>query len=136
MYNWAKELARSNRDRAKEAKELLRRQAILARPPKVVRLTQFQIWENTMVAVGATFPDGEPIDQMYSWMQEHNVTMEQVDKSVNRYERVKHGLSGYMKEMWDGAQSDAMADAKIVARDGSPFYDIADGVIIPRINPY
>ncbi len=61
-------------------------------------------------AVSVTFPDGDPIDYVSSWMDQNNVTMDDVDKAFKKIERKTYHR--YLGDMWEGLARDSLYDAK------------------------
>lgn len=138
---WERELAAANRakdkarrDEVKRQKELARELAALAKPKRVL---QSAIWDEVETAIGASFPDGDPIDHLYRWMDRNKITIEQIDRAVNRYAKVKNGMYGYLAMLWSDRQADELADAKVgVPYENNAFWFIQDGKVVPHDNPW
>ena len=138
---WERELAASNRAKAKAAREQMVRQNEMSRKLAAaglkVKMTQADMWMRVDLAIGQSFPDGDPIDDLGPWMERHNVSIEQIDRAVNRFAKIKTGMYGYLAMLWNDRQADEMADAKVgVPYENNAFWFIQDGKVVPYDNPW
>lgn len=68
-----------------------------------------EIWNKFQTAVGDAFPDGDPIGRMAHWMNQNNLTMDDIDAAVREYADVD--AYTYLQNMWDDHAADAEHDA-------------------------
>jgi len=130
LDHWAARKGKENRARMKAAKE----------KAQLLRLAerQFQIWQKAILAIANSFPDGDPIDHLTPYMERNDITMQEVDAAVNRYEKTRGGFYGWLAAMWDDTAADHIYDAKNgYIEPNSVFYSVADnGSIEPSDNPW
>lgn len=94
------------------------------------RVSAWDIWEKFQRVFGDSFPDGDPMDSMWPWMQRNGVTMEQLDSAVRKYSSSKSS-SDYLADAWDEHAKGALHDAA----DGH-YGDSYDGQWFTRSNPW
>lgn len=74
-----------------------------------------EIWTKFQQAVDASFPDGDPFDRIGPWMQQHGLTIDDLDRAVAHFNGDHETAHSYLSSMWDehasGAEHDAMMGA-------------------------
>lgn len=80
-----------------------------------------EIWSKFVQAVGDSFPDGDPFDRIGPWMQQHGLTIDDLDRAVadSSDHRTAHD---YLASMWDDYSRDAEHDA-IMGAHGQTYDD-------------
>lgn len=76
-------------------------------------------------AISSSFPDGEPLDRVESFLRLHDLDIKDVDRVMKRFE--KNTYTGYLADMWDDFAADSVADAKAELARGqvpqeTPFF--------------
>ena len=70
----------------------------------------WDLWTRFEAAVSSSFPDGDPIGQIASYMRHQRLTIDDLDAAVK-----EHGgadsAHGYLAQMWDDLSADAEHDA-------------------------
>ncbi len=139
--DWAKILAKKNRDRialekriAKERKDLEKVRPV--RVAKPIKPSQDLIWRKVVDVIGNSFPDGDPIDYLIPYMEKNGITMKEINAAVRKYERVD--FYQYLSRLWDESAADQIHDAKNGhIDDNSPFYNVDKNQnIVPAQNPW
>lgn len=147
---WARDLAKANREKLKKATEEVKRQkaelkAQLAKAASEKKIKNSlpmpleKLWNKIVFAVSNSFPDGDPIDHLFiSLGKNSGVTMDHINKAVSYGLGKKTTFDKYMSDMWSDCQRDAIADAeKSKADNDSPFYMVQqNGKIVPTSNPW
>lgn len=138
---WAKAKAAENKAALKAIKDQEKveklSQQILKRPPKEKKPDSFEIWRKASAAISNSFPDGDPIDHLLSFMNRYNLSMDDIDRAVRKHEKVKGGFYAWLAGMWDDTQGDQIHDAKNGhIDDNSPFYHVEGDKIVPADNPW
>lgn len=90
-------------------------------------------------AIGSSFPDGDPIDHLYRFMSKHNICMEDFDRVFNKHYKIKTGFYGYLANIWDDQQRDAISDARSGSTQldsYSNYYYLKAGELVLRQNPW
>lgn len=74
-------------------------------------------------AISSSFPDGEPLDRVESFLRRHDLDIKDVDRVMKRFEKTTY--NGYLADMWDDFASDSVADAKADLANGHVPQDSA-----------
>lgn len=144
---WAKKKGKENRERLALEKSIEKSRRELNKPPKVVKPKREDVltdlWNKINRAVGNSFPDGDPLDHLSSYLRNHGLTMKDVDAACKKYNHTT--FNKMMVDMWDDSAADAIHDAKnmLAHKDHahtvpeySPFWRIVDGKVIAEKNPW
>src|SRR5574343_136891 len=78
-------------------------------PKKPKKPTLDEIYSKVEMAVGESFPDGDPLDRLGRWMREHDLTMDDIDRAFKK--NAKQTYHQYLGDMWEGMAQDAFHDA-------------------------
>jgi hypothetical protein len=78
-------------------------------------------------AISSSFPDGEPLDRVESFMRKNDLDIKDVDRVMKRFEKTTY--NGYLADMWDDFAADSASDAKAELARGhvpqdSPFFRV------------
>lgn len=117
-------------------------------PPKKYKgYTLDAIYQKAQDAIGNSFPDGDPSDHLYPWLEKRGLDMDIVNRAFRKFD--KTDFYGALADLWDDVQGDRLYDAKIMLKQsqttGRPlsrhdeynaFYSIEYGVIVPELNPW
>jgi hypothetical protein len=138
---WTYELAKKKREAKADKKYLDKRITDYfkaAKPAKVKKPTDDEIMMKIDDAIGQTFPDTEPIGYLLPWMSKHGLDYKDIDRVVNKQQKRKTGLDGYLADIWRDNAGDRILDAERGHIDKySPFYVIDEnGKIHPTQNPW
>lgn len=110
------------------------------KPEKAPKITDADIMSRVDGALGSAMDGVDPMDTIGRWMEKNNIDMDRVDKVVNKSEKIKTGLYGYIASAWDDLQADRVSDAKHSKNkddhESNEFYRIKDGKVIPSQNPW
>lgn len=90
----------------------------------------------------SNMPDGDPIDSLGPWMDQHGVTMDEVDAAVDAMTKTRrnilsrntskpYGFYDYIADVWDDFAADHLHDAKQGA-----YGEIYDDEWFARGNPW
>ncbi len=69
-----------------------------------------EIWRRFEQAVGDSFPDGDPFDRISHWLNQHDLTIHDVDAAVKEFSGAD-SAHDYLAQMWDDYSADAEHDA-------------------------
>jgi hypothetical protein len=114
-------------------------------PPKKYKgYTLDAIYQKAQDAIGNSFPDGDPGDHLYPWLEKRGLDMDIVNRAFRKFD--KTDFYGALAQYWDDTQADQLYDVEIMKKQGhnfsrvsdnSPFYDIDKaGNVTPRPNPW
>lgn len=125
----------------RQQRELAQRERAIARANKPSPLTLDQIWNKVETVIGNTFPDGDPIDHLGTWMERNKVTMDRIDAAAKKHAKAK-GMYDYIATMWDEMQADRVHDAEMDIKmhrkpdENNPFYYFDGEKIVKNRNPW
>lgn len=115
-----KKLARKNRERLKAYTDSVKKEKaefaakLKAMKPKAPpKISDDEIWARVVSAVTNSFPDGDPIDRIWPFMERNGISMEKVNKLVKKYEG-KKDFYAWLAAMWDDTQADQLHDVKML----------------------
>lgn len=102
------------------------------------------LYDRGIEAIGSSFPDGDPIDHMLRYLDPKHWTTDEIDQAFKKFGHgyEKKGFYATVEGTWDDFSSDTIADAKMELSQGkkpdsnSPFFDIKDGKVVPKKNPW
>ena len=112
-------------------KELDRMEAAIRTNKEANKPKLSDIWNKFQQAVGDSFPDGDPFDRIGPWMNQHNLTIHDIDAAVKEYNGTDTAQE-YLRQMWDDYSADAEHDAMMGAHGET--YD--DDQWFNRPNPW
>ena len=125
----------------RQQRELAQRERAIARANKPSPLTLDQIWTKVETVISNTFPDGDPIDHLATWMERNKVTMDRIDAAAKKHAKAK-GMYDYIATMWDEMQADRVHDAETDIKmhrkpdENNPFYYFDGEKIVKNNNPW
>ncbi len=102
-----------------------------------------ELYDRGIEAIGSSFPDGDPIDHISAFMRKNKLYGDDLDAAFAKYGDgyEKKGFYATVAGWWDDMQPDQMHDANIDLKAGrqpehSDFYDIKDGKVVAKQNPW
>ena len=114
---WAADMARENRERQRKEREQAKADE---KARKITSRTNEKSYKESLRsvlyaklsrAISQAFPDGDPMDLIYHWMEHNKLSMADVDKEFKKHHQV--GYNQYMRRMWNDWADQAIYDAEI-----------------------
>lgn len=112
-----------------------------AKVDKPAKISDHDISGMADQAMSSALDGIDPADTLGNWMNKTGVSMDDIDRVVNKEQKIKGGLYAYIARSWQDMQADIVHDAGVVLSKGkkpesSEFYDVVNNKIVKSQNPW